>query len=144
MVFMMSRQWFAHTQYCRFTSFQNTRKFCFWFFWMHHTPTILLVLDNFAGHSGSLWCFQFLASILDGLLKFLVLRVDEIDPSQFSCVIKMELFMWPLLLLLQLGILSHFSPRVLAMNDLAWMSAGFSLTSPPTTFFRLEVFLPIE
>ena len=39
--------------------------------------------------------------------EFLVLRVDEIDPSQFSCVIEMELFIRPLLLLLQLGVLSH-------------------------------------
>ena len=29
MVFLMSRQWFSQTQSCRFTSFQNTRKFWF-------------------------------------------------------------------------------------------------------------------
>ena len=56
-------------------------------------PTILFALVNFAGHSRSHWCFQFLMSVLDGLLEFLVHRVNEIDPSQFSCVIKMELLM---------------------------------------------------
>ena len=56
-------------------------------------PTILIVLSSLATHSGSHWCFQFLASILDGLLKFLVLGVDEINPSQFSCVIEVRLFM---------------------------------------------------
>ena len=70
-------------------------------------PTILIALHNFAWHSKSDWCFQFLTSILNGLFELLVLRVNEIDPSQFSCVIKMELFMRPLLLLLQLGVLSH-------------------------------------
>ena len=84
------------------------------------------------------------ARILDGFFEFLVLRVDEIDSSQFSCVFKMELFIRPLLLLLQLGISFPFSPRVLAINDLAWMSAVFSLISPRTTYIRLEVFLPIE
>ena len=33
--------------------------------------------------------------------------VDEIDSLQFSCVFKMELFVRPFLLLLQLGVLSH-------------------------------------
>ena len=108
MVFMMSWQWFSHSQSCRFASFQNARKSCFNFIGCT-TPTILL--HNFAGHSRSNWCFQFLTSILNGLLWFLVLRVNEIDSSQFSFVIQMELLIWPLLLLLQLGILSHFLPE---------------------------------
>ena len=71
------------------------------------TPTIL---HNFTGHSRSNWCFQLLTYVLDGFLKFLILWVDEINSSQFSCVIKMNLFFSPLLLLLQLGILSHWLP----------------------------------
>ena len=39
--------------------------------------------------------------------EFRILGVDEIDPTQFSFVFKMELFLRPLLLLLQLGVLSH-------------------------------------
>ena len=39
--------------------------------------------------------------------KFRILGVDEIDPTQFSCVFEVELFLRPLLLLLQLGVLSH-------------------------------------
>ena len=54
--------------------------------------------------------FPISTSILDGFLEFLILGVDEIDPSQFSSVFKMELFIRPLLLLLQLGVLSHFVP----------------------------------
>ena len=81
MVFMMSRQWFSHTQSCRFTSFQNTRKFWFDLIGFTTTPTILTVLNNFARQSGSHRCLQILASILDDLLKFLVLRVNEIDSS---------------------------------------------------------------
>ena len=44
-------------------------------------PTILIVVKNFARHCGSHWCFQFLASILHGLLKFLVLKVNDINSS---------------------------------------------------------------
>ena len=42
---------------------------------------ILIVLAYLARHSGSHWCFQFLASIIDGLFEFLVLRVNEINSS---------------------------------------------------------------
>ena len=52
--------------------------------------------------------------------------------------------MRPLLLLLQLGISFPFCPRVLAINDLAWMSAVFSLICSRSTYIRLEVFLPIK
>ena len=85
-----------------------------------HASFVFILLDaplpqfffyNFAGHSRSNWCFQFLTNILDGFLKFLILRVNEVDPSPFSCVFKMELFIRPLLLLLQLGVLSHFRPE---------------------------------
>ena len=73
--------------------------------------SMLTLLACLARHSGSHWCFQFLVSILDGLLECLVLRVDEINPSQFSCVIELTFIKWPLLLLLQLSILSHFLPE---------------------------------
>ena len=46
-------------------------------------------------------------AILYGFFEFRILGVDEIDPSQFSCVFQMELFFRPLLLLLQLGMLSQ-------------------------------------
>ena len=41
----------------------------------------LSILALLAKHSGSYWCFQFLANILDGLFEFLVLRVNEINSS---------------------------------------------------------------
>ena len=65
--------------------------------------------------------FPIFTSILDGFFEFLTLRVNETDPSQFSCVLQMELFIRPLLLLLQLGGLSHCFQDFLARNDLAWM-----------------------
>ena len=70
--------------------------------------------------------------------------VDEIDPSQFSCVFKMDLFLRPLLLLHSAWHSFPYSPRVLAVDDLAWMSAVFSLISPWITYFRLDVFLQKE
>ena len=73
------------------------------------TPTIL---HNFAWHSRSNWCFQLLTRVLDGFLKFRIVRVDETIPSQFSCVFKMELLIRRLLLLFQLGVLSHWSPKL--------------------------------
>ena len=73
-------------------------------------PQFLIVFKNFAEHSRSHWCFQFLTSIPDGFLEFLILRVDEMDSSQFSCVFKMELFIRPLLLFLSFGMLSHWLP----------------------------------
>ena len=90
-----------------FTGLQDTRKF-----WpeINSLSTGLSFLSFLARHSKSNWCFQFLTSILDGFPEFLILRVNEIDPSQFSCVLKTELIIWPLMLLLQLGILSHFLP----------------------------------
>ena len=101
--------WFRipHTHSGGFISFQNTRKFCHVFV-RSATPTIL---HNFTWHSRRHWRFQFLTRVLNGLFEFFVLRVDEIDPSQFSCVIKMELFIRPLLLLLQLNISSQFRPE---------------------------------
>ena len=50
---------------------------------------------------------NFLRAFLMVFFEFLVLRVDEIDSSQFSFVFKMELCIRPLLLLLQLGVLSN-------------------------------------
>ena len=114
-----------------------------------HASLVLILLDAplpqfffiiLRVHSRSHRCFQFLTSILDGFFQFLILRVNEIDPSQYSCVIQMELFIGPLLLLLQLPLFSRF----LTINDLAWMSAVFSLISSRTTYIFLEVFLPIE
>ena len=105
MVFMVMRYRISHMHSRRFISFQNTRKFCFNYVGCT-TPTIS---QNFTRHSRSHWCFQLLTSILDGLFEFLILRVDEIDPTQFSCVSQMEFFIRPLCLLLQLGILSIFS-----------------------------------
>ena len=76
-----------------------------------HASFVLILSDpslpQFSRHSRSHWCFQLLTRVLDGFSEFLVLRVDEMDPSQFSSVFKMELFIRPLLLLLQLGVLSH-------------------------------------
>ena len=40
-------------------------------------------------------------------LEFRVLGVDEIDPMQFSFFFKVNLFLRPLLLLLQLCVLFH-------------------------------------
>ena len=101
MVFVMLRYRVSHTHSCGFISFQNTRTFCLNFVG-YTTPTIF---PNFAGHSKSHWCFQLLTRVLDRFFEFLILWVDEIDPSQFSCVFKMELFIRPLLLLRQLGVL---------------------------------------
>ena len=74
------------------------------------TLPILIVLAYLSRHSGNHWCFQFLACVLDAFFEFRILRVNEIDPSQFSCVFKVELFVRPFLLLLQLDILSHCCP----------------------------------
>ena len=107
-----------------------------------HANLVLILLDAplpqffcfFAKHCRSHWCFQLLTRILDGFFEFLILRVNEIHPSQFSCVIQMELFIWSFLLLLQLGISFPFSSKILAINDLAWMHAVFSFFSTRTTF----------
>ena len=71
-------------------------------------PTIF---HDFTGHSRSDWCFQLLTWVLDGFFEFRILGVDVMDPSQFSCVFKVELFLRPFLLLLQLGVLSHWFPE---------------------------------
>ena len=108
MVFVIWWYRVSHTHSCGFISFQNTRKFCL-IFVGYTSPTICV--HNFTWHSMSHWCFQLLTRILDGFFKFRILGVDEIDPSQFSCVFQMELFIRPFLLLLQLGVLSHWFPE---------------------------------
>ena len=50
--------------------------------------------------------------VLDGFFEFRILGVDEIDSTQFSCVFKMNLFLRPLLLFLQLCMLSHWFPEL--------------------------------
>ena len=72
--------------------------------------TMLTVLTCLAKQSGSHWRFQFLTSILDGLFQFFVHSINEIHPSQLSCGLQMELFIRPLLPLLQLGVPSHCFP----------------------------------
>ena len=103
MVFVIVRYRVSHTHSCGFISFQNTCKFCLNFVG-YITPTIL---HNFTGHSRSHRCFLLLTRVLDGLFEFLIFRIDEIDPTQFSSVFKVNLFLGPLLLLLQLGVPSH-------------------------------------
>ena len=106
MVFMKIWYRFSHTQSCRFTGFRNTRKF--WFDFIGFTiPTIF---HNFSRQSRSHWRFQLLTRILDGFFEFRSLRVNEINPSQLSCVFQMELLIRPLLLLLQVRMLSHWLP----------------------------------
>ena len=87
---------------------------------------------------GSNWCFQIVTSILDGFLEFLVLRVNEIDTSQFSRILELRFFhvttfaspsAW------------HFFP--LLPEFWPWMIwPGCQLSQ--TTEIRLEVLLPIE
>ena len=107
----------SHTHSCGFISFQNTRKFRLNFVGCT-TPTIFLILQGIAGATD---VFQLLTCVLDGFFEFRILGVDEIDSSQSSCVFKMELFLRPLLLLLQLGVLFPLISRALAIDDLAWM-----------------------
>ena len=76
--------------------------------WIHQSHNSFF--HNFTRHSRSDWCFQLITRVLDGFFEFLVLRVSEIDLSQFSCVFKMEFNIRPFSLLLQLGILSLFLP----------------------------------
>ena len=64
-----------------------------------------IILQSIAGSTG---VSNFLQAFFDGAPKFLVLRVN-LDPSQFSCVIQMELLIRPLLLLPQLSV-SHCLP----------------------------------
>ena len=92
MVLMIMRYRISHTHSRRFISFQNTRKFCFNFVGSI-TPTIF---HNFTRHRKSHWCFQLLTRVLDGLFEFRILWVDETDSSQFSCVVKRELFIRPI------------------------------------------------
>ena len=72
---------------------------------------MLTLLACLARHSGSHWCFQFLASILSGFLEFLVLRVNEINSSQSYGIIEFRFFIGPIVLLLQLRISSQLRPE---------------------------------
>ena len=56
---------------------KNTRKFWFDLMGFSRSHPNLTVLANLARHRRNHWCCQFLASILDGLFEFLVLRDKE-------------------------------------------------------------------
>ena len=104
------------------------------FYWMHNSHNSLLLLIILQGIAGATLRFQFLARFLDGLLKFLVLQVNEIDGA-FHATTFASPSAWHSF---------PFSLRVLTINDLVWMWAVFSLISHRTTYIRLEVLLPIE
>ena len=108
MVFMMMRYRISPTHSFGFISFQNTRKFCLNFVGCT-TPTIF---KNLQGIAGATDVSNFLrAFLMVSLNEFRVLGVDEIDPSQFSCVFQMDLLVRPHLLLLQHGVLSNRFPE---------------------------------
>ena len=101
MVLMMIRQWFSHTQSCRFTGFQDARKFWFDFIGCT-TPTIL---HNFTRHSRSNWCFPSrpaarLCLRFDplGLLVRFALSSKRLSPSSPAAVIASRQMMSLLLL----------------------------------------------
>ena len=125
-VLITIRYWISHILSCLFINFQKTRMSCFYF--VGYTSPTVLILHYFTWYIGSNWCFQLLTRVLDGLIEFRILWVDEIDPSQFSSVFKMELFIRPLLLLLQLDVLSHCFPEY-------WPYILFSGEPPLGLFF---------
>ena len=61
MVLMTIWKRFFHTQSCEFTGFQDTRNFWFEIIGLATGLSMLILLACFARHSGSDWCFQFLA-----------------------------------------------------------------------------------
>ena len=136
---MIIRYWISWTQSCRFISFQNTHKSCFLLCRIHHSHNF----SQFYRAKKSHWFFQLLTCVLDGFLEFRILGVDEMDSSQFSCVFKVELFIEPLLLLLQLGVLSHWlpelSPEMILPACFLW-----SCQFLPDTKIRLEIALPMK
>ena len=101
---------------------------------------MLIVLADLARHGGGDWSFQFLASILDGFFEFLILRVDEIDPSQFSCAIELKFFHVTTFASPSAWRAFPLTSRALAIDDQAWTSAGFWSIYTRTTYIRLEVF----
>ena len=56
-----------------------------------------------------------------GFLEFLILGVDEINSTQFSCVVKMNLFFRPLFAFPSALHSFPLTSITLAIDDLAWM-----------------------
>ena len=90
----------------------------------------LFFLAGLARHGGSRWCFQFLSSILNCFLELSVLRVNEVDSSQYSSIIEFRFFIGPFLPLLQLSISSQFRP--VFRTKMIWPGCQLlSCQSPP-------------
>ena len=88
MVFVMMRQWFSHTQSCRFTSFQNTRKFCFVLL-DAQLPQFFMILQGIAGAtdvSNFLRAFLMVSlnSLFSGSMKYIPLNFRAFSRWIFS------------------------------------------------------------
>ena len=92
---------------------------------LHQSPLFYFWLSS----SSTLESFQ-VFPILYPLLPFAADRVSVFQLPTFAPPSAWHFF--------------PFCPRILAKNDLAWMSAAFSLISPRTTCIRLEIFLQIK
>ena len=84
-------------------------KVLIWLHWMHDSHFFFKILRSTMGttmfpisceHSSKQW----------NRSVVFFRGVDEIDSTQFSCIVKMNLFFSPFLLFLQLGVLSHWLP----------------------------------
>ena len=117
-----------------------------------HASLVLILLDapfpqffhNFAGHSRSHWSFQLLTRVLDGFFEF---RYPRGRWNRFLAIFvhyRVSAFHVTTFASPSAGHFFPISSRVLAITDLAWMSAAFLSVSPRTTCIRQEVFLPME
>ena len=95
-------------------------------------------------HSGSHWRVQFLASILDGLSEFLILRIDQVFTTQTSGIIEFWFFDSPFFAFLYVWMHRTHVSTFLSVICQAWRSFVFLSVSTRTTFFRLAVSLQVQ
>ena len=147
---ILFRHW-LYSLSCGFMGFSDTNEtgLCFWClgffrFWDNGFPNaclrkrsfymalqLPLVSPTFASHSE--WC----------LLVFFVTRINRINSSQTSGVLKFRFLDCPFLFFYSLSGFSNSCPSVKATYDLDVMSFGFLSVSPQTTYILLESFRSI-
>ena len=95
------------------------------------------------GMAGATRLSSFLHAFLS-FFVFFVIRIDKVNSSQSSSIVELRFLFFPIPVLLDSERLYQFLPRVLAINNRAWMLPAVLSVSHRITYIPWEVFLSIK
>ena len=104
-------------------------------------PNACLRKRSFTWHCSFLWCLQLSPRIFNDVLVFFVTRINRINSSQISGVLKFRFLDCPFLFFYSLSAFSNSCPSIKGTYDLDVMSFGFLSVSLQTTYILLVSFV---